>query len=359
MQNLLITGVTGVLGRDLVGRILQDEETRIRALVRPQEGKDVQASLNEVLYSGGDIAIGQLGRVQALAGDVAVPDLGIGEEVATRLRNDIDEIFHLAALTDLGAVRDDLFRANVTGTENVLKLAWDLYRHGRLKRLCYFSTAFVAGSRQDWCAPEDKVCRHPAWANDYEHSKFEAEARVRAAMADGLPVTIFRPSIVVGEAITGKTTKFNVIYPFVRLVIKGRLPVLAARPTDTLPVVPVDFVSRAAWAISQNPATIGRTHHLVSDNPPNLKSLLKVAHDAYPNLQKIRLISADNSVLGGISGAVLNAIGPNLGYLTHNLTFETKNTRAGLAGTGVEMPDTGPEFVQALLRFAAKSGYLS
>ena len=50
---------------------------------------------------------------------------------------------------------------------------------------------------------------------------------------------------------------------------------------------------------------------------------------------------------------------PYLGYLNGHLTFETKNTREILQGTGISMPKTDHAFLKTLIRYAVKVGYLA
>src|SRR5260370_36952060 len=106
----------------------------------------------------------------------------------------------------------------------------------------YLSTAFVAGRHRGRFSERD-LDLGQSFRNSYERSKFEAELLVRSAMTD-VPITVIRPSIVMGHSRTGETTAFNVLYIPMRLFATGqvrRVPALARLPLD---IVPVDFVSR-------------------------------------------------------------------------------------------------------------------
>ena len=81
---------------------------------------------------------------------------------------------------------------------------------------------------------EDELPTAPVYANHYEWSKYEAERIVRAAMHAGLPVTVFRPSMVVGDTETGHTRDFNVIYPLMRLMACGYVTRFPANPAARL-----------------------------------------------------------------------------------------------------------------------------
>ena len=56
---------------------------------------------------------------------------------------------------------------------------------------------------------EDELDEGQEFLNHYESTKFEAEVLVRRAMKAGLPATIYRPGIVVGDSRTGETQKYD------------------------------------------------------------------------------------------------------------------------------------------------------
>ena len=94
--------------------------------------------------------------------------------------------------------------------------------------MTYISTAYVAGCHRGVFG-EDDLDVGQRFRNAYEQSKFEAERLVRAAGAGGLPVTIARPSIVVGDRHSGWTASFNVLYSPLRALARGAYPILPAR----------------------------------------------------------------------------------------------------------------------------------
>lgn len=357
-QNILITGVTGTLGKGLIEELLTTTEHRLFLLVRGGSENAVQRVRNILAAKSLD---NYSGRVQALQGDITRTDFGMDPNTVAALTREIDVFLHVAALTDLNGSQDDCFKINDEGTGNALNLAWRFYRDGRLERFCYFSTAFVAGSKQDRCVPEDSLPENPSHANYYEASKFAAETRVRAAMAEGLPVTIFRPSIVVGSSVTGEVSEFNVVYPFIRLFAQGIITKLPTNPENSFNIVPIDFVIKAALAIAWQRSSLGKTFHLVTQSPPAIQTLIDVARDDYPRLPEIEILplaSFDKRRLSIQERFVLETMEPYLGYLNNDLTFDCRNTTEALKGTGIEFPVTDGPFLKKLLRYAVDTGYL-
>jgi len=358
---LFVTGATGALGKRFLRERLETTDDEVILLVRPKGRLTAEARARKILAAAG-LEGPAAGRVEVVEGDVTEPGLGLGAADLGALRR-ADEFHHIAALTDLSGDEEKFRRANVDGTAEALRLAGDLCANGRLGRFFYFSTAYVPGSRRPYHATEDELAPDPAPVNAYEASKHAAEGLVRAAMAEGLPATIFRPSIVVGDSRTGEATDFNVLYPLMRVFVHGLLGVLPARPEATMNLVPVDFVIRAAEAIGRRADSVGRTYHLVTEGPPSLETLLRVKDVEFPTMPRIEFL--DPALLAAGGGAPDPAllegyrmIEPYLCYLDNPLTFDATNTRQALEGTGVAMPLTDYHFLARILRYAVDRGYL-
>jgi thioester reductase-like protein len=358
-RGIFMTGATGGLGQLLVREILRRSGDRLFLLVREKRGQSHRARTRSLLAAAGlEDCLDT--RVQILTGDVALPGLGLDAAGMALLRREITHVFHVAALTTLNARRAECDRINLGGTEAVVKLAWDLRRHGRLERLVHFSTAYAVGSRQAYHSSEDVLPAEPRFANHYESSKYRAEQAVREAMAQGLPATIFRPSIVAGDSQTGEVTRFNVIYPFIKLFSLGILSTLPTHPENTVNIVPVDFVVRAALYLSGQPGAIGRTYHLVTQRPLSVGTLLQLAASEYPGLPPVRIVAPDRFHASHLSFAEKTAfrmLEPYLGYLNEKLTFDTTNTEQALRTSEIDFPSTDVEYLKVLCRYAVEQGY--
>src|SRR5437667_7566786 len=107
--------------------------------------------------------------------------------------------------------------------------------HG-LRRFSHVSTVAVAGKRHDEILMEDGAIDWDRSDYDpYARTKKFAEHMVRELLP-GVPHTIFRPSIVLGDSRRPETTQFDMVRAFVFL---GSLPVLPFRPDDCIDIVPV------------------------------------------------------------------------------------------------------------------------
>jgi long-chain acyl-CoA synthetase len=131
-----------------------------------------------------------------------------------------------------------------------------------LRRFGYVSTAYVAGDHRGTFS-EDDLYVGQRFRNAYEQTKFEAERLVRARTHE-LPVQVFRPSIVVGEAESGWTSAFNVIYWPLRAFSRGAYSALPARRSAPVDVVPVSYVADAIHELTAGEARSGETYNLAA-----------------------------------------------------------------------------------------------
>ena len=188
-KHVFITGASGCLGAELVPRLLASNGLRATLLVR-------ETASSERGKARFDCASG---NIQCVTGDVVLPRLGLGEAQLRRLREEVDEVWHLAAETRFEEVlRPRIFKVNVEGARNMLRFAATL---PRLRCFHHVSTAFVAGVRNQNDRVFERIHAKPkAFRNPYEESKYEAERLVRESC---LPHIIYRPSIVLADPALG------------------------------------------------------------------------------------------------------------------------------------------------------------
>ena len=196
MKTVFFTGFPGFLGSELLPRILaRDGQLRAACLV---QAKYAALARRRVLETG-DAHPGLAERIDILEGDIA--RLGLGLEGAAELRESVSEIYHLAAVYDLTVGRDLAMRVNVSGTRHMLDFARAC---PRLQRFQYISTCYVSGTHAGPFCEDDLECGQ-GFHNFYEETKYLAEVEVQKEMRGGLPATIYRPAVVVGDSRTGAT----------------------------------------------------------------------------------------------------------------------------------------------------------
>lgn len=260
-RTIFITGFPGFIAERLVERLAVDASTDFYLLTLPSFAAASEEAANGIAQRTGMDA----GRFRIVEGDITKPGLGILPEIREAIRRETTDVFHLAAVYDLAVARGVAFDVNVGGTRNVNEF---LRPMPSLRRYNYVSTCYVAGRRQGHIL-ETELEHDAGFRNHYEASKYAAEVEVERLKAD-LPLTIFRPAVVVGDSKTGETAKYDGIYYLIRYLLRApsllRL-VNVGNPNVRLNLVPVDFVVDGMAALSTDPEAVGSTVALADPSP--------------------------------------------------------------------------------------------
>ncbi|HYB22620.1 MAG TPA: SDR family oxidoreductase, partial [Solirubrobacteraceae bacterium] len=197
---VFMTGATGFVGMELLIRYLERTDRVVYALVRGKDDDEAQARMRHTLLDlfGPGHPYGE--RVVAVRGDVTRAGLGVAGGLDW-LAERIGEVVHGAASVSFELPAQTARAINVDGTRRVLEFAERCHARGSLQRVAYVSTAYVAGGHAG-CFSEDDLDVGQPLRNTYEQSKFEAECLIARSRGQ-LPITIFRPSIIVGERASG------------------------------------------------------------------------------------------------------------------------------------------------------------
>lgn len=280
---LLVTGATGLLGRSLV-RDLQSAGRRVAILVRGSKTASAETRADEILDDWREVAGVTVQAPVVLEGDISLPGLGLSPAVAAWAARNVDEVVHSAASLSFQAREDgEPWRSNVGGTANVLEFC----RVAGIRRYHHVSSAYVCGTRRGRILETElDVGQTPG--NDYERSKIESEkAAVSAPFLDSC--TVHRPSIIVGDLVTGFTNTFHgfykplrIVQPFVEAFLSASLEpgslldVLGMTGEEVKNLVPVDWVSAVMTRIVGDESLHGRTYHLTSTRPTPVGRLCRV-----------------------------------------------------------------------------------
>jgi nucleoside-diphosphate-sugar epimerase len=344
-RHVLLTGYPGFIGKRIAKRILAEwPRAKLTLLVQEKFRADAEQYVAQMGPAAGK-------RTTIAVGDVAKMDLGLAGPEIEAISRDVTHVFHLAAVQYLGVSAAEAEAVNVGGTRNVLACAREMKK---LERLVHFSTCFVSGDREG-VITEDELDVGQRFRNHYEETKFRAEKLARGAMSD-LPITILRPSIVVGESATGEIDRFDGIYAMGILVVTSPMSVPLPLPgpgTAPLNLVPVDFVTAAAMRLALDERAAGKTFHLVDPNPLSARHVYElIAKRAGKRVPRVTLsYSLARRVLRlPLIERFSREEAQALDYLNHFAVYNCSNTLLMLEGTGIQCPrfDT---YVDNLMKF--------
>ena len=322
MPNILLTGATGFVGRDVARRLVANGHS-LSALVRGRTGASPRQRLD---------ALG----MQAV-GDV---EGEIGTHIKNVARQRWDVVIHCAGDTtffprDPAAYR----RGHVDG-------AVELFRRAEAPRFVHVSTAFVCGARTGRIF-EGESDLGQAFHNPYEETKLEAENALRAG-AGSTDLRFVRPSIVVGAAPkTPGGGPSEAVYSFVKLVAELAWHSKYSRAQLRIPgvkharfnIVPVGYVAEGIVAAAEDDAPRGGTFHLVSD-APTLDEWFSTLADRL-GLPGLRVVRPRRGTLKGLTRLEMRIhamLGRYLDYLGHDAEFDDAAANTLLAQRGVAKP---------------------
>jgi thioester reductase-like protein len=267
LNHVLLTGGTGFIGPFFMKSLLEQTRAKIYVLVRSSEEVQGMQRLRAAMESMGPCADELMemfeARIVPLCGDLGQPSLGLAQDTWDFLVNEIDTVFHNGATVNYLFNYDRMRDANVMGTNEVLRLAFE----GRPKSFNYISTTFVFGWAVKSVLYETDMNQNMELLDfGYSQSKWVAEQVVADARSKGLSVRIFRPALV-SPSVNGGGNNFDIAVRLVAFMVNHGIGVDALNQVS---FVPADVVANNIVAISTTPGTENKTYHVVRDDYANM-----------------------------------------------------------------------------------------
>jgi len=185
------------------------------------------------------------------------------------IANDVDVVYHLAAMGHVSAISAAAYQkfieVNVNGTKN---LADECSNHP-ISRFIHFSSTAAMGLIEKPIVDESTPCRP---STPYQKSKYDSEKMIlNYRITRNLPVVIIRPSMVYGPG--GKSSEF---FKMCRIIKKGISPQIG-KGKNLTPIVYVDDVVQAAIIIMAAERRIpGEAYLITSENRYKLRVIARI-----------------------------------------------------------------------------------
>ena len=260
---IFLTGSTGYIGAHVAANLLDTHGAALNVLVRGKDAQDSALRLWQAMQLHMDFPRFYehlQTRIRIFPGDLTAPQFGLSRDDYDRLIHTTDSVVHCAASLNRKSEKSCL-NVNQRGTLEVLQLARRSHYYHGLRRFSNVSTVAVAGKRHNEIVTEDRSIEWDRSDYDpYARTKKFCEHMVRELLPD-VAITIFRPSIVLGDSRYADTTQFDMVKAFVFL---AGLKALPFRPTDRIDIVNVDFVAEAIATLHQKAEPKYDTYHLSS-----------------------------------------------------------------------------------------------
>lgn len=181
---IFITGATGFTGSYVLRTLLKEGYTNITAIKRKSSSMALVEDIMET--------------VQWIVADLE--DM----EIIDELLEDREVVIHTAGIVNFkGKDKDAVFKANVNMVKDLVNLALN----HQIKKFIHFSSIAAMGRAGDGIAVTEKTDWTESPLNsDYGKSKYLGEMEVWRASAEGLPVVILNPSLIMGAGFWHNTT---------------------------------------------------------------------------------------------------------------------------------------------------------
>ncbi|KKL23602.1 hypothetical protein LCGC14_2423750, partial [marine sediment metagenome] len=245
-MNAAITGGTGFIGSHLAERLVSSGY-RVRCLVR--KGSDLHN------ISGLDVEVfyGDMRDVDSLKPVV----------------EGADYVFHLAALT-LGNTREDFFRVDVTGTENLLNAC--IIHAPHLKKFVHVSSISAVGPRSGIeTLSKDPPCR----PIDYYGESKSAGEKIALEYRNRIPLTIIRPSTVYGPRDNNPFT----VLRYMKMVRRG-FYLLRGSEKQYISAIFVSDVVDGIVIAAENDISRGQKYFLCNEKITSYDEICKLTSEA-------------------------------------------------------------------------------
>ncbi len=233
IENVLVTGGGGFLGKAIVKKIIQKD-------------------LNVTSFSRGAYPeLKKLG-VKQIQGDLA------DKQAVTAALENIDTVFHVAAKPVLWGPFEEFYQANVIGTQNVIDACFE----NKVKQLIYTSSPSVIFGISDMENVDESVPYPEKYLAPYPETKAMAEKLVKKASQKGLNTITIRPHLIWGP-------EDNHIVP--GIIKRAKSLKQVGRKDDLVDTIYIDNAADAhVWASEKllvNPFLSGNVYFVSQDAP--------------------------------------------------------------------------------------------
>ncbi|CAK8053989.1 NAD-dependent epimerase/dehydratase family protein [Eupransor demetentiae] len=244
MENLLLTGVTGLLGQAFVAQLAK--KYKITGIGRNQEiGRKLESQYG-IHFIAMDL------------GDMTPADRQLLADTKP------DVIVHAAARSEYWGSKQEFYQANVMGTENMLAVG----QLAGVERFIQISSPsiYFHYEKAEMATEDYPIPSH--FANEYARTKYLAD---KAVMASHLNYIILRPRAIFGP------NDQTIVKPLLDRNAHGGIPLPNYGKKQWIDVTNVANVVHAIDLAIQttNPAALNQAYNITNGQPAQMYALLK------------------------------------------------------------------------------------
>ncbi|MFK7735346.1 MAG: SDR family oxidoreductase [Pirellulaceae bacterium] len=362
---VFLTGATGLVGSQILHRLLR-ADVPVCVLCRKDNRGTAQQRLEAALMPFEEDAL--LPRPRVITGELGKPDCGVSSQDLEWLQGREVSVVHSAASIRFQEDSSgEPYATNVAGTRNLLQLCNLL----QVRDFHHVSTAYVGGrGGGSEAVLESADLDLESAGNDYERSKIQAEALVQSSSVPSGRTVIHRPSIVVGDSKSHRTTTFHGFYAPLQIgaqyaqafgFSKGMgewfREQLGLSPDDVKNLVPVDWVADCVAQVVQDESISAGVYHWTHASPVSAVVMQDAITDSIERLfsDSHESSSSDARTEQPAAGAFREQMSIYESYFKCDPQFDV--SRARQVTQQLPCPTVDYEFLCSLSDFALQSNF--
>ncbi len=269
-MKILVTGSTGFIGKEFISFIGKSKNVELVLLVREKSFQRAQNTFS------------QYKNISLMKGDLSESDI-LADLSDLNTLHEVESIVHLGAFYKLDGHQSEMYKHNIEGLKNILKLA------KKIKKLKYFHhiSSYVAGDLSQKLITPESISSDQNRLDYYANSKIEGEKVFLQFDLGLVHKRIYRPGVVISSVDAQNVSKVDGPYYITKLLrdyysifnlvtIIGYLPLPMSKKSH-IPLVPVNKV--AIWlerCVLFPTSDKVRTYHLLTDKKFFVSDIFKV-----------------------------------------------------------------------------------
>lgn len=270
---IFLTGATGFVGIHLLQELLDTTTADIYCLVRAQDEFHAMEKIDKCFIQ---FHISQnheqRSRIIPVLGDLAVPSLGLSEEIFNRLAITIDLIYHSGSSVNFIEPYSYMKAPNVDGLREIIRLAGAQRTKclALLSTISVYSWGHVFTGKKVMLESDDIEQNIISVSKDigYVRSKYVMEAIADLAVKEGLPLITYRLGYAMCHSESGASAPYQWWSGLVKNCIEFKSYPALTELREGL--ITVDYMTKSMAHITKNKNAIGKKFNLIASPETNL-----------------------------------------------------------------------------------------
>ena len=277
LTNVFISGATGFVGCFLLSELIErlDENVKMICLVRSSSNEQAMERIEQTMKFYCLWKDSCRSRIVPLSGDLSERNFGLDPDRFYNLSKNISIIYHCASEVNFVLPYDRLYKSNVVGTQEIIRLSQSII-DGRRIPIEYMSSLSVFPSRNKTVDEisideinSERLC------DGYSQTKWVSEKLLEEVRKLGHPVKIYRLGRIGPDSKSGRCNPHDLYTLLLSAIIESEsYPERMVSKQDRISLIPVDVTSKLIVDLREDETGV---YHLMNNrNEIDLSKLIEI-----------------------------------------------------------------------------------